>query len=208
MKSIAFTPKYNTPGLHDATGAFQPEARSFAKIHGGVVVQVDNHATKQKMRESVIETLRNMIEQPTLVAFFCHGWRTGIQLGFSSANVAELVPLFGISPAVALYACSAGDGAGVGGDGGFADSLRDALCRDGNVFCQVDAHTTSGHCSRNPYVRRFEGMGSSVGGAGGYYIVTPRSEQWPAWKRALMGDLRLRFPTMSVASIHAELAAS
>jgi hypothetical protein len=113
-------------------------------------------------------------------------------------------------PVVALYCCSTGAASSAdayaefGGDGGFADRLRDALCVAGGVHCTVDAHTTAGHTTMNPYVRRFEGRGSRVGGVGGFDLVSPKSgDLWRRWRRALREtSLRYRFPVMSVAEIH------
>jgi hypothetical protein len=207
---------YNTNGINpangrpwaDATGAFQPEAAAFAKLHGGVYRKIDNRQTATKMRGDVIQAIGEC--KPSVIALCCHGWRTGIQFGFRSGNapeLAEAIALYsGSMPTVALYCCSTGGGPGVGGDGGFADVLRDALCREGALQCHVDAHTTAGHCTRNPHVRRFEGLGSATGGAGGFYLVSPSSPLWKAWKLALSKtDLRLRFPLMGVAEIHGEI---
>lgn len=208
MSILAFAPMHNTPGKRDATGAFQPEARAFVKLHGGIIALIDNHARPLVQRRQVHAAISEV--GPSVVAFFCHGWRTGIQFGIGMAHLDALAAaISGASygPTIALYCCSTGSGPGIGGDGGFADWFRDALCRAGADFCQIDAHTTAGHCTRNPNVRRFEGMGSPTGGVGGYYIVAPKSALWSRWRAALAGDLRLRFPMMSVGEIHRELAA-
>jgi hypothetical protein len=209
MTVLAFCPRHNTSGLHDATGAFQPEAQKFALLHGGDVVIVDNHTTKTKMREIVLAEIR--LRKPTTIAFFCHGWKSGVQFGFGFQHVDSLAACIAQScpydsPIVPLYACSTGDGPGVGGDLGFADALRDALCRAGATWCQVFAHTTAGHATENPYVRRFSGSGSPSGGIGGSWIVTPKSDRWSRWVKSLKGDLRLRYPLMSDAEIHEELS--
>lgn len=212
MTILALAPRYNTGTKRDATGAFQPEARAFAALHNGDVVLVDNkNLTSAGMRSDVLTAIRD--HRPSHIAFFCHGWKTGIQFGFGMKHLDELAEAIrgcyqGTCSIVTLYACSTGGGPGTGGDGGFADGLRDALCRQGDVDCFVDAHDRPGHTTRNPYVRRFEGMGSAVGGSGGYWIVSPGSTLWRPWVRALRDtDLRFRFPTMDVEQIHAELAA-
>jgi hypothetical protein len=206
MKAICIAPKFNSGAKHDATGAFQPEARAFVKRWGGTLLLVDNLAGKAAMRRAVLEAVG--ADPPDVLALFCHGWNTGIQFGFGLRDVPALAELFRRNdhdPVIAIYGCLTGGSAGPGGDGGFADVLRDALCAVGQVQCQVDAHTTAGHATRNPYVRRFEGGGVASGGVGGYYLVTPRSAKWQRWVRALQGDLRLRFPLMSAMEIHAEL---
>ena len=155
------------------------------------------------------------------LAVFCHGWSSGIQLCHGS-RVEQLAKLLraampGTNPDVTLYCCTTGSdllastsevsgSEAPGGDGGFADRLRDELCEAGAVHCQVDAHTVLGHTTRNPYLRRFEGAGVPTGGVGGHWLVTPRSKLWPRWVEAMKGDLRWRFPTMTVGQIHGELA--
>jgi hypothetical protein len=208
MKILALAPLYNSPGKNDATGAFQPEARAFVRLHGGAYSPIDNHASKAAMRADVMRQI--VTERPGILALCCHGWRTGIQFGFGLANVAELAEAIAENdgtdaPRVVLYACSTADGSGPGGDGGFADRLRDALCAAGCVECQVDAHDRPGHTTKNPFVRRFVGAGSAVGGTGGQWIVAPKSTLWRRWVAALRGDLRLRFPLMTVAEIHEEV---
>lgn len=209
MRIVTFAPMYNTGTKKDATGAFQPEMMEFCALFDPSAPPhlVDNHGTKSAMRARILGHIQ--YASPTICAFFGHGWRTGIQFGFGIANVKELAKALAYgctSVRVVLYACSTGDGAGPGGDGGFADALRDALCVAGAPFCQVDAHDRPGHATRNPYVRRFMGQGSNVGGTGGQWIVAPGSALWGRWKAALAGDLRLRFPMMDVGEIHAELA--
>jgi hypothetical protein len=118
---------------------------------------------------------------------------------------------------VLLYCCSTAStiralwGKSVGGDGGFADMLRDALCENGATHCRVMGHVTAGHATRNPYVRFFDGAGSPVGGAGGTDVVRPSSKLWTAWREALNGqflagsDFRFVFPTMEIGQIHEAL---
>jgi len=211
---------YNSPGKKDATGAFQPERKEFLSIFdpsaldysifdpSALDYSINNHAPKAAMRACVLEDIR--IIAPTLLAVFSHGWRTGIQFGFGLPHVDDLAVELArgcTSVRVVFYCCSTGSGPGVGGDGGFADALRDALCRAGAVHCQVDAHDKAGHTTKNPYVVRFLGQGSATGGQGGQWIVAPKSALWGRWVRALRGDLRFRFPLMDVAAIHAELEA-
>ena len=210
MRTLTIAPTFNTPGKKDATGAFQPERDAFVTCVNPLDWQsdADNHTTKSAMRAVVLADVHAVA--PTLLAVFGHGWRTGIQFGFSLPHVDELAAELARGcpfVRVALYCCSTGSGPGVGGDGGFADMLRDALCRAGAVHCQVDAHDRSGHTTKNPYVTRFMGQGSATGGQGGQWIVAPKSALWGRWVRALRGDLRFRFPLMDVAAIHAKLEA-
>jgi hypothetical protein len=156
--------------------------------------------------------------QLDVLAFFCHGWRDGLQAGFTRSNVlalARLIAMHGDPDAhVLLYACQTGrDGdaqeaddrePGPGGDGGFADALRDA-CEVLGRRITVMGHTTSGGSTVNPFARYFA---PGCGGLGGHWYVEPESQLWQAWVRALRdprSTLRYRFPFMSTAEIADEL---
>ncbi len=207
MNSLAFVPLYNTGKKRDATGAFQPEAHAWSLVVGGAeIVGVDNHQQPPARRRAVLGAIRE--HRPERVAFFCHGWTGGVQVGFDVSSLRGLAEALAScsAPNVTLYCCLTGKGEG-DGDGGFADRLRDALCAAGATYCRVDAHTTAGHTTRNPYVRRFEGSGSPVGATGGQWIVAPGSSIWGRWRRALTGDLRFRYPDLEISEIHDELVA-
>lgn len=215
MTVLAFAPRYNTKGRHDATGAFQPEARAFCELHGGTIVLVNNHRPASEMRARIIGVVTDapiVVNEPFVVAFFCHGSRNGIQFGFRKSNVAPLAKVLArksIYATIPLYACLAAGPAtdAAGGDGGFADVLRDSLCAAVAIWCRVDAHATAGHTTWNPYVRRFDGVGNAAGGCGGQYIVSPGSKLWPQWRKALREtNLRFTFPRLSIAEIHKRLA--
>lgn len=184
------------------------------------------------------------------VTFFMHGWPKGIQCGFrlndAKTFVDHLVPKLrdGVGTAVSmpliinLFCCLTGDvpgsgnsdakKLGPGGDGGFADRVRDELCRAGYPWVKVYAHTTKGHSTRNPFVRVMHGDGSPVGGDGGRFAIPPPkrgapSPMWKAWKAALWTtkgsrwqrgqllfggsrkDFRFLAPFMTTAELHAEL---
>jgi hypothetical protein len=217
---IVFAPMFNTRGRHDATGAFQPEADAFCRARGGTPTLIANTMPAEAMRAQVfLRLIPDPAIQVRTVAFFCHGSGGSIQFGFNRANVDQLAAAIAeaVDVRIVLYACNTARGskaegqmAEFGGDGGFADALRDALCRAGAVNCQVDAHTTAGHTTRNPFVRRFLGMGSRVGGVGGFWIVSPTNRPlWAKWRRALReGSLRFDFPFLSIAEIHERLTAA
>jgi hypothetical protein len=216
--ALLLAPRRDTPGKHDATGAFQPEARRFFGIHGGRQVHVDNGYSAERRAEHVLDELVTSPPAPwQTIAFFCHGTPSSIQLGFDLRNVQDLARAVAQTSApdvrVLLYCCSTASTirrllrTSVGGDGGFADALRDALCREGATGCRVVGHTTVGHATKNPYVRFFDGKGSSIGGQGGEYVVRPGSALWPRWREALATDFRFHFPYLEVAQIHDVLAA-
>lgn len=226
---VALLPKFHHKG--DGYNVFRPEAERFVALNGkngeqtyiteieavkmsGTIPLAEKREETAKRRAQTLASFDG-VAGLRHVAAFCHGWSTGLQLGFDTktaqvlaATIAKLrAPTPDNSVHVTLYSCSCGNG-GENGDGGFADELRDALCRFGATGCVVDAHTTIGHSTMNPFVRRFEGRGSHIGGVGGSWIVEPYSKLWTKWRRALRTtDLRLRYTRMSIAKIHAEVDA-
>lgn len=222
MNGLCIAPAFDSGGSHphDATGAFQPGARAFAAHYGlPAPTLIDNHATPAKREAELLAVLARTPGPLDVVALFCHGWRTGLQLGPSLATVDVLArALRGVGAAeltVCLYACDAGedrrevgdatpvlgDDAAGAGDGSFADQLRDGLLALG-AMPRVIAHATAGHAFRNPYVRVF-GRDTT---AGGEWLVVPGSPAWRPWVRALAGgDLWLRMPAMTREQILAEL---
>lgn len=209
--SLAFAPEYNTAGKRDASAVFQPEARRFLKYHGvpeDRLFFIDNKKSFYSRRCQVMDILEDeikpVIEQLPVVAFFCHGTTRSIQLGFTTRHVdlfvGALVNYNTSHIRVPLYACNAG------ADRGSAYRLLIALCEGGMANGIVDGHFRKGHATKNPYVKRYDGMQSPTGGQGGYDIVSPSHKSlWQAWRRALRTDLRFAFPTMTVAQIHEAL---
>ena len=218
MRALVFAPLRNSPGKRDAD-EFTREARAFCVAHGlrQEVHLFDNHDAPIERRELLLQRLHE--RQPAsldVLACFMHGWSTGLQIGVDLSTARGLArALKGVaatSLTVVLYCCSTGadtdrdkaddlNQPGPDGDGGFADRLRDELCELG-VRATVFAHSTAGHCSRNPRVRVF----SPDERRGGQWLVEPQSELWPAWLRALHEtDLRLRFCLMTREQVEAEL---
>lgn len=210
MRALILHPLHNSGTKRDATGAFIPEAKAHGKwladnvVHAAVTHGFDNSASKLARRREVEAEIRTVGKLDT-VAMFCHGLARGIQTGHDLATVATLAEALAASAGpsrrliVTLYACDAADGKGPGGDGGFADALRDALSERG-ITGHVDAHVTTGHTTRNPYVRRFY-MDGAAAGTGGDWLVAPGSPKWRKWVTALKGDMRWRFPWLTPAEI-------
>ncbi len=228
MRVLAFAPAHNSHGKRDASGAFIPEAYSFVdEAYEGEVVLFDNSKPFAARRREVLKLIRASDAflgcQLDAVAFFCHGWASGIQAGFGMRSVKRLAGVLSDAASsdfltVPLYCCSTASdgeralGAGLGagtGDNSFADKLRDELCKAGVKYTRVMGHTTKGHTTRNPDVRFFDGMGTPEGVDGGYSPVKRGTKSWGPWKKALrdrvVGDLRFRFPFMTAADIHKEL---
>jgi len=220
---LAFAPDADTPGRHDVSGAFLPEALQFLRLHDPSSLPVRRFPAAgplDERRVAVKHALRERAEQgaPLLktLAFFSHGFRTGLQCGYLSSNalkLAQLVKLY-CKPGgyVVLYACDTGRDSdmdteddrmpGPGGEGGFADALRDA-CDALNCQTSVVAHATRGHCTMNPHVRIFR-----PGGYGGEWYVDPGDAAlFLRWRKALhsISTLRFRFPFMTSEAIRDEL---
>lgn len=218
VKAFVITGDRNSPSKKaDFKGAFDPEAKSFMRIHNipeECRLKVDlskPEAAKKKQVLDFIADLKAKGYRTSTIAMFCHGFSARVELGFRIANVGELVSAIqsvkipGEYAGFILYCCSTGGGPGKDGDNGFADKLRDAMCQAGETDCVVEAHVTAGHTVRNPNKRRYMGMGSPVGGTGGIYIVSPGSSMWRKWQRALQTDFRFQFHWMTIAQIHAYL---
>jgi hypothetical protein len=216
---LAFATMRNTPGRHDAD-EFQRRGEAFVRMHGGRLMLFDDSQPMLRRASDVLRTLDEYGGRRLVcVAFFCHGWARGIEAGF------DLRPRMGMSATVLataiaakatravivpLYCCSTAHGPGPdeapGGDGGFADQLRDALCRVGCVDNRVVAHDTDGHTTRNPRARFFEGEGQPEGAIGGRWIVHPSDPLFPIWRRWLtQDDNDLWFPFLDRAAILREI---
>jgi len=203
----------------DYTGAFLPEALAFMKFHNIPAanhLRVDLSKTESTRRQRVYDFIKKRVKESGPIdgiAFFCHGLTRKIQLGIRIPDLENFAYLIKDAVAkdnkkivIALYCCSTGDGPGVGGDNGFADKLRDSLCQVGLEQCSILAHSVSGHTTKNSMKRKFDGMGSPVGGVGGLTIVTPGSLLWKKWRTAVTTTpFRYKVPFMTIAEIHKEL---
>jgi len=219
VKTLAISPATNSRGKKDVTGAFRPEAAYFSKLHDSPRFEFDNTKSKRARRREVEAIMRDAGPQFDLIALFMHGYRRGMQSGHSTWNVKNLAKAIESAAdvddaKVALFACDTARDAdrdrkddskpGPGGEGGFADKLRDSLVDLGLHGGWVDAHTVTAHTTKAPYVRRFY-INADCVDDGGEWIVTPGSPEWGAWRRALREDrdLRLSFPLMTKSEIYA-----
>lgn len=218
MTKILFAPMRDTPGKADAR-EFAREAHAFCKQHDANcgVRLFNNDEPLPKRFSQVVDWLEGShVGLADTIAFFCHGYKTGLQFGATMQNAHKLASAIKIAcitePTIILYACSAGrdgdnetddeDDPGPGGDGGFADKLRDELGKIG-VRATIWAHTTAAHTTRNPYLRRFD-PGEM---AGGHWVIEPYSRLWQPWRKALQGSLRFRFMCLKQDQLEAELEA-
>ena len=192
MKSLTIVTGYDSPGKHDATGAFLPEARAFRTLHGGTT-RADGHdnpdggwleyvhsmtvAGRRRLAETSIRATVGL----DVLAVFGHGTPTSlICTGHRWANVLDLAAaIYAAQPraaSVVLYACSTG-----AGRVGFADELAYAL-----PLVNVWAHTTAGHSTWNPNVEL------AGGPRGGDALVTPGEPLWKRWRDRLKAEQAFR----------------
>lgn len=228
MNHLVLTPDRDTqpppgkPPTHDYVGAFKPESGLYTKHYRAqgdtvTVVRIDVSKRGPERVAQVVAALTAAAPVDRL-AVFSHGWRTGIQFGLSTSTAADRERLVAFAAMLvaastpelklALYCCSTGasDGPpGDGGDGGFADLLRDALVAAGRPNVTVFAHTTAGHTTRNPAVRFFL-PGNGYGGIDLAKHTTPEGRRL----RARLADgndaLRWRLPYLSLDEARAEIA--
>lgn len=223
---VAFYPKHNTHGRVDAE-EFERWAKRYVAAHGGTTHAFDNHQTMHLRAREVLGVLDEHVGSRFVsVAFFCHGWARGVQAGFDLRRASGVHPnelaralarRSGAGVIVPLYACTTADEAKgpkhtdprdvPGGDGGFADMLRDACAANGLTRVRVDAHDRLGRACQNPYVRRFEGDGTTSPQFGGDWIVAPTDVHWEAWKRRLDDDpdFAVTFPFLDDRTIFSRL---
>ena len=225
--TLVFAPMYNTGKKKDATGAFQPEAKRFCEYHGidkENLILIDNKKPKYMQKAAVLDRIAD--EGPGSIdslVFFCHGFRSGFQFGFKLKDANDLAACVedstidyefdDVGPSLIFYSCDMArdldrdrddDTQEFGGDGGMADTIRDALCVHGMVNCRVVAHSTTGHTDKNPYAKFFDGQGSPIGGVGGQMPVSRKSPLWKSWVHNLRKSktFRFAFPYMTIGDVH------
>lgn len=208
MKALVFFTSTNRKGRKDATGAFIPEAKAFAKIHG--VPKRDLIAVPQDIplwdrRWIVRKALQKRAGVATAydaVIYLGHGTPTSLPgLGLRQNNLAwfadGVAGLIGWKGVLVLYACSAGKGFGV------ADRIDVELADRGFKEVRTVAHLTPGHASWNPYAE-YSGEGPT---SRGVPIIAKGSKVWQRWISALRNNqwFRLSFPFMTQSEIVRQL---
>lgn len=209
MDTLIFYTSTNSPGKHDATGAFIPEAKKFAKHHKlpkTALIPIPGNIAPYKRRKLVLDEIAGNpgIERAIL---FCHGFPKKIQFGFNTDNIDTLTRALVASNGralnrqldVVIYACSCARRPGLGKrkrvyfpahevtNGSFAHMLALSLSAHTSLDINVWAHFTAGHTSRNPYVIWF-GRRDTVA-----WYIKPFSIHWGPWIRDMRGPLRFNF---------------
>lgn len=215
---LLLVPEYNARGKRDFVSAYRPEAEAFARLHHTPQpILFDN----TRVRPERLRRVRHEIEciGPNALdglAIFGDGGKHELQIGahvgrvtLLADSIRRVVPRNAVIT-IALYCGHGGvsrteplapDPPGPGSDGGFAEALRNEL-RWHDTAATIFAPDKHGHCTFNPYVRRYD-HGET---AGGHWIVAPGSELWSRWQRALKStDLRFRYPFMGEFEVFHEL---
>lgn len=202
-KAFICIPAFDSPGKRDATGAFRPESVALVKalgLHANVRIFDNNRALPDRRKE--VGLALDRVTDLDLVAFLCHGWRDGIQAGWTIQTVQDLGDRLALAckrdATIALYCCDTArdnDGdrkddvaCGPGGRRGFASCLSDAMRARGwrgNLW----AHPTTAHTTKNPYVRVFR---QDEEPELGDWACEPHSEHWAKWQAAMQGAIRFR----------------
>lgn len=154
-------------------------------------------------------------EKLSLIAFFCHGWNTGIQLGINNfsrndnglSSLADRIKeISRPDVVVVLYACSTAKQ----NETSFAAKLRDKLIASPHALpcCRVVGHTRRGHSFRTPYIRIFEGIDGIEAKGKDIAPNIPRGNSLHKKFRKYLDDdsdypaFRWAYPLMSIESIH------
>jgi len=150
----------------------------------------------------------------SIIAFFCHGWRDGFQLGISNMNsgrafqnlVDRIKSVSREDVVIVLYACDTASADASGNHTtSFAAHLRDALVAPPNAkrYCRVVGHTETAHSYHTDDIMIFEGTDGQ--NASGHVITTDPTLRARLARRlgkhSPCPAFRWAFPLMSLESI-------
>jgi len=195
---------FNSPGKHDATGAFLPESRACARVFSNLGVtthsiEAGKGSTPEERASSWKRGLVKLAQAKVDFAaayHFSHGWPTGLQ----GPSLSLLADVLGSTSCelVVLEAClTAKEDEVVSLP--FAEQLANLL------FAQIGAksrahevytfgHTTAGHCSLNPFVHYYHPQ--AVEGQDGVPVIPDGLEfghTRALWRTALEVSKEFRF---------------
>lgn len=201
---VVFAPKNNKPFRKDAA-EFRSEASKFFEAYPGTgsVTVIDNGMSELLQEGQVIDALKHLEGTSFDVAFFCHGFKNRIQFGFRGPNgarrLAARISKGRTGPGVLrcmFYCCSV-----AADEDNWFNWFCDELERLGCLYWAV-GHSTSGHTTKNPYVK-YRGSTRSYSGAA--YLVRPGCPKWPDWVTSLKTEHRFFYPYETISDTTEQL---
>jgi len=185
---------------------FEREAKEFNIVNNvprDNLLFIHHKLTRYQRRHKFEMALERHSGKISTIAFFGHGWKGGIQLGYNIKTIDRMVEAISkhcVSPVkILLYSCTTGDA--LNSDDinvikdGFADKLRDEMNANG-VRGEIMAHDRAGHTTRNPYAKRVIADGYSETDEDWEWYVEPKRgcPIWNKWRRELRNtDFRFTF---------------
>jgi len=203
---------------NDAKGAFIPESvfLNRTRTEAGDKVQVfpfKNSLAGPKRFEEFCKLI-DQAEPFDAFVYLGHGLRNSLpSANVTQANRKKFTDLL-VKKAknkkkliVTLFACSTAETTTgqPGGEGGFADKVRDDLVAAGFTQGWIDAHPVPGHATQNSLVKRFY-ISADEAAKGGSWIVAPGSPEFSKWKQRLNSPykkdpFRFMFPYLTATEI-------
>ena len=221
MNILVLHASENTNGVNDATGAFVPESVFFNKHRTakGDVVQVfpfKNTLPQAKRFAEFCKLIEGANDFDAFV-YLGHGLRNSLpSAGVTQGNRKTFTDLL-IKKSknkkklyVTLFACSTAETTTgqPGGEGGFADKVRDDLVAAGMTEGWIDAHPVPGHATQNSLVKRFF-VTPEEAPKGGVWLVAQGTPEFTNWKKRLNSKwkddpFRFDFPYLTQAEVLTE----
>jgi hypothetical protein len=160
MNHLIFYTSTNQKGRHDATGAFIPEAKKLEKyLHCTKGTHIVTMAPIKTTGVSIANRVKQVQDKLCFPAhdhiyFLCHGYKTGIQLGYkwkrgASHLVDDIMRRNPTVKTINFYCCSVAKGVDNFAKWVFSD--LDNITPNKNV--QVFGHFTAGHTTKNPRIK-------------------------------------------------------
>jgi len=144
--TLIIDPMFNTPGMHDDTGAFEPHAQKLARVLGAEATRLsfDNFLSKALRLDELIHKMGKREE--TSLIHIGHGWHSGCEAGLLVGDQARLLRFFNLMPKLTKAVFLSCSTAGV--------PLKSSLAWDISQRTDVEliAHTTEGRDAQNPNV--------------------------------------------------------
>ena len=169
--TLIIDPLFNTPGMHDDTGAFEPHAQKLARVLGAEATRLsfDNFLSKMLRLEGLMYKMGTRTEKNLI--HIGHGWHTGCEAGLLLGDQTRMLRFFNQMPELnkaVFLSCSTASAP-------LKTSLAWSIMRA--TATDVLAHTTEGRDVQNPHVIHLarDGFRSLPDWRGS------RSPNWHAW---------------------------